>query len=503
MSPTTAPPIISPTPAPTQSSTLDETTTNDRETNDTDTKDNDTDTNDNSTTSILIDEFTLRIVVPKEVKRRNLQQKQEVPYNQVEFTEIINAHIYNYLESELNRNVAAVDLRSISSQVSALQGSTVVQERMSGTVEFTGPEEVPSPRTVNALTLQALEENALWEFFFRLRGASDVYLQKTQQVTLVDSTFSNAASEESSTSGSSLSVGVIVTFVVIGVATASIVGYFVYWLKKQHDLEKDEQRDAKKSAETPDTQASDEQGPFFENDVPPPVTHHSRSFTKKKKKRLHTEEMSDGNLSFVSSVNSALHSIRERSMEDEEEDDDSEQGGEMQSRDRLWDDDMDASKIEMETQLVENMPPMNNYNKGDDQPIVEDYGQIHRIMPLETTYSTNIGTEVTRRELELPAEKPAKRWMWKRTTREAQKRNTASKPRQAAARANVQPPVNSSLDRSLDPPSMVCMSLDPPSQCDLELSGLENSLDPPSQINMSGSFSASETSLDGENLMEV
>jgi hypothetical protein len=50
---------------------------------------------------------------------------------------------------------------------------------------------------------------------------------------------------------------------------------------------------------------------------------------------------------------------------------------------------------------------------------------------------------------------------------------------------------------------MVCMSLDPPSQCDLELSGLENSLDPPSQINMSGSFSASETSLDGENLMEV
>jgi hypothetical protein len=495
-----SPPTHVSTPAPTESSTLEETTTND-----TDTKDNDTDTNDNSTTSILIDEFTLRIVVPKEVKRRNLQLKQEVPYNQVEFTEITNAHIYNYLESELNRNVAAVDLRIISSQVSALQGSTGVHERMSGTVEFTGPEEVPSPRTVNALTLQALEENALWEFFFRLRGASDVYLQRTQEVTLVDSTFSNAASEEENvTSGSSLSVGVIVTFVMIGVATASIVGYFVYWLKKQRDLEKDEQRDAKKSAETPDTQACDEHGPFFENDVPPPVTHHSRSFTKKKKKkRLHTEDMSDGNLSFVSSVNSALHSIRERSLEDEEEDDDSKQGGEMQSRDRSWDDDLDASKIEVETQLVENMPPMNNYNQGDDQPIVEDYGQIHRIMSLETSYSTNIGTEERRREFEVPAEKPAKRWMWKKTTRGAQKKNTASNTRQAAARANVQPPVNSSLDRSLDPPSMVCMSLDPPSQCDLELSGLENSLDPPSQINMSGSFSASETSLDGENLTEV
>ena len=138
--------------------------------------------------------------------------------------------------------------------------------------------------------------------------------------------------------------------------------------------------------------------------------------------------MSDGNLSFVSSVNSALHSIRERSLEDEEEDDDSEQGGEMQSSDRLWGDDTDASEIEVETQLVENMPPMNNYNKGDDQPIVEDYGQIHRIMPLETTYSTNNGTEVTRRELELPAEKPAKRWMmWKKTTRGAQKKNKAAK----------------------------------------------------------------------------
>ena len=120
--------------------------------------------------------------------------------------------------------------------------------------------------------------------------------------------------------------------------------------------------------------------------------------------------------------------------------------------------------------------------------------QIHRIMPLETTYSTNIGTEVTRRELglQLPAEKPAKRWMmWKKSTRGAQKKNAAAKHRQAVAQ-------RIRLDRSLDPPSMVDMSLDPPSQCDL--AGLETSLDPPSQMNMSGSFSASETSLDGERL---
>ena len=481
MSPTTAPPpTMSPTTrvgtaAPTQSSTLKEPTT----------------TNDNDSTSLQVDEFSLRIVVPKEVKRRNLQQG-GVPYNQVEFTEITNNHIYKYLESELNRNVATVDLRVVSSQVSALQGSTVVKERMSGTVEFVG-NEIPSRKTVNALVLQALEEEALWEFFFRLRGASDVYLQKTQQVTLVDSTFSDASNE----SNTSFSVGVIVTLVAIGVVTASIVGYFVYWLKQQNTRDQEQQRDSKKSAETPDTQASDEQGPFFQNDVPPPITKHNRSFSKKKK-RLHTEEMSVGNLSFVSSVNSALHSIRERSLEDDEEEDDSEQGGEMESRDRLWGDDTDTSDIEVETQLVENMPPMNNYNKGDEQTIVEDYGQIHRIMPLETTYSTNKGTEVTRRELELPAEKPAKRWMmWKKTTRGAQKKNKAAKHRQAVAQEN------SSLDRSLDPPSMVGMSLDPPSQCDLELSGLETSLDPPSQMNMSGSFSVSETSLDGENFLEV
>ena len=166
---------------------------------------------------------------------RNLQQ--QVPYDQLEFTAITNKHIQQYLTSQLNRNVDAVNLRATSSQVSALQGSTVVKERMSGTVVFTNgtQQQVPTATTVNALTLQALEDDALWEFFFRLRGANDPYLSKAQQVTLVDSTFTRSSGDASESGGGerTFSVGVIITLVVIGVVTTSIVGYFVYWWKSK------------------------------------------------------------------------------------------------------------------------------------------------------------------------------------------------------------------------------------------------------------------------------
>jgi len=471
-------------PPPTENSNVpaDNTTTTD------DTTDTDDTTIDSpiQTQSIQLDDFTLSIVVPSRIERRMLRTG--VPYNQLEFTQITNAHIYNHLEKELN--VAAVNLRITSSQVTSLQGSTIVKEQMSGTVEFHDTLSLSS--TVNTLVLQSLEGQDLWEYFFRLRGAQDPYLKKTQQVTLVDTT------SLANGSGSTFSTGVIITLVVIGLVTAGIVGYFVYWLKKQNHVEAVD--DKKQNAETPDTH----EGNFFSDT--PPETRNNKSFRKH-------DEVSVGNLSFVSSVNSALHSIRERSLEDEEEEPDE---NEPKSSDKLWGDDS-ASEIEVQTELVENMPPFR-------EEVIEEYGQIRRIMPLETRYSTNTGTEVTRREVQValtkkPTEKPANRWiMWKKSTTRQQKKNAAAKHRHAVAQMKLAekkmlaesrmqlqhhrqappPPVNTSFNDHLDPPSLVDMTLDPPSQVDM--SGLETSLDPPSQMELDVPSFQSDTSLDGESI---
>lgn len=442
---------------------------------------------------------------------RSLQQQvNAVPYNQEEFTIITSHHLYQHLEKELNRNVAAVHLEITQSRATSLQGSTIVKETLSGSVDFedTG-NAVPSPRTVNALAIQALEGQALWEYIFRLRGAQDAYLAKTQQVTLVDS--SSSFSTESS-SDSPISTGVIVTLVIIGLVTASIVGYFVYWLKKQqamdHQNASNGDQSSKKWTGTPDTQGS---GNSFFADTPP-ETKHNKSFRKSAKKQQQ-EEMSVSNLSFVSSVNSALHSIRERSWEDEEE--------EPEEDEESWTgNDTTGSEIDVvqDGLMVENMPPL-NYSNGDEVTIVteQEYGAIHRIMPLETSYCTSNGTEVTRRDVDNgtstkppkpTTEKPANRWlMWKKSTGRQQKKNAAAKAHRQAMLAQQRkqqqqqrPPMPPPFDTSLDPPSMVDMSLEPPSQV-MEVSGLETSLDPPSQTDIEGpSFTQSDTSLEGESI---
>lgn len=463
------------------------------------------------TETVRLNSFSLRIVVPTVINRLRRALQNGVPYDQEEFLTVTSNHISQYLENELNREVAAVNLRSDASQVTSLQGSTVVKETISGSVDFVATANVASPKTVNALAVQSLEGQEMWEYFFQLRGANDPYLQKTQQVTLVDST-PTSTENDSSSGGSTFSTGVIATLVVIGIITAAIVGYFIVWLKKQHRLDRERQESKKQkseAAETPDTQASD--GATFFADTPP-ETRNNRSFRKQHKhaQQREQEEMSVSNLSFVSSVNSALHSIRERSLEDEEEEPEEDSSN--------WGEDT-ASEIDVQTGLVENMPPL-NYSNGDEVTIVTeaDYGQIRRIMPLETSYSTSNGTEVTRRNLEVtsqpitkkPAEKPANRWhMWKKKTGRQQKKNAAAKQFQAVAQKKKPPvppppppPPTRELNTSLEPPSMVDMSLDPPSQ-EVELSALETSLDPPSQIindEEAPSFQSSEASLDGESI---
>ena len=482
MAAATVPPTASPTKSPTVTSPPTTVTTEGDTTQDEDQID--TTTTETATESIRIDDFTLRIVVPSTASRR---LGQGVPYNQMELTTITNKHMATYFENELNRKVPSVNLRIQQSQVTSLQGSTVVEERMSGTVDFYSNEPLPSAVTVNALVIQALEGQAMWEYFFRLRGANDVYLANTQQVTLVDASSSTtSASSRTSAASSTISTGVITTLVVVGLVTAAIVGYFVYWWKKQ--TTKEDNETMKKNADTPDTQSSD---PFF----PDSAEQETKSSGSKQGSLRHNDEgMSVGSVSLVSST---LHSIRERSLEDEEEESD-EAELEPPSGDRLWGDDT-ASEIEVQTELLENTPPF-NYN--DDDTVMQDCGQIHRIMPLETNYSTIYGTEVTRREVELnkkqPTEKPANRWItWKKSTPGAQKKKAVAKQKSAGDQ-NRLPPLE--LDTSLDPPSMTDMSLDPPSQT--SMSAIDYSLDPPSQVDIDvPSFqSDGSVSLKGESI---
>jgi hypothetical protein len=89
------------------------------------------------------------------------------------------------------------------------------------------------------------------------------------------------------------------------------------------------------------------------------------------------------------------------------EDDEEEEGKEMPGNSRLWD---TLSEIEVqEESIIENTPPMiPQLNETFENA---DYFCIQKIMAIETTYSTEQGMEVARREFGV-APKPKKKGNW-------------------------------------------------------------------------------------------
>jgi hypothetical protein len=173
--------------------------------------------------TIPISAFTLRLVVPSQTRRRL-----QAPYNLDVLLTVTQDHIRNYLMGELNKNVDDVKLSYVKpSQVTFLQSSTAVMEEMSGYVLMDG---APSSNTVNAIVLQSLEGQALWELFFELRESGDPVLAKLQQVTLVDT------SETSAPQDGGVSPLVIGILVGTGTLTILILAYMCF-LARTNDLE--------------------------------------------------------------------------------------------------------------------------------------------------------------------------------------------------------------------------------------------------------------------------
>jgi hypothetical protein len=88
----------------------------------------------------------------------------------------------------------------------------------------------PSSNMVNAIVLQSLEGQALWELFFELRESGDPVLAKLQQVTLVDT------SETSTPQDGGVSPLVIGILVGTGTLTILILAYMCF-LARTNDSE--------------------------------------------------------------------------------------------------------------------------------------------------------------------------------------------------------------------------------------------------------------------------
>lgn len=342
--------------------------------------------------SIQLEEFTIRLVVPSVARRLQSSSEGVVPYDRNVLRELTQDHFHHYLEQELNRDIIAVTLDYVTAApIMTLIPKTSLltsQERMHGSVQIQKTNATPSQRTVNSLALQSLEGQALWEFFFRLRECQDDVLQKAQEVVLAkdgDTTTNTSSDEDTSV----LSTGVTVTLILIGLLAVALVVYMIVWVRKQ---QRPKGKGNKNTSGTPDTQAS---GQFF-----PPDMSGEESGSMCAVPNSDAFSVHSGSISFVSS---ALHSIRERSLEDEEEepDDDLEQP----SQGGLWGDET-GSEIEAceEPIVLENMPQCTNNTSSMEEDTTTDdsymwSGRIQKIMRLESPYSTDQGTEVTQRNI--------------------------------------------------------------------------------------------------------
>ena len=312
--------------------------------------------------------------------RRHLQ----APYSQNVLLIVTQDHIRTYLMGESNKNVDDVKLSYMKpSQVTFLQSSTAVVEEIAGYVLTDG---VLSHDTVNSMVLQSLEGQALWELFFRLRESGDPVLAKLQQVTLVNN------SSTSTSQGGGLSLVVIGIIVATCTLAVLILAYMCFLARKN-----DSELQPKTDSGTPETNASTQ---FF------PDQERSTSKTPGTFKNFaRNDDALSVNSGHISMVSSALHSIRETSMEDDEEEEDKEMP--MPSNSRLWD---TLSEIEVqEESIIENTLP--TIQQLDDTSENADYFCIRKIIAIETTSSTEHGTEVARSELAV-APKPKKKENW-------------------------------------------------------------------------------------------
>jgi hypothetical protein len=351
--------------------------------------------------SIPLEAFTLRIVVP--AKTRRLQQI-AAPFDRDLLLSITQTHIHNFLESELHRNVEQVTLEYVEpSQVASLQGSTVVFVCIHGLVLMGG---APSAKVLNALAMQSLEGQALWEFFFQLRESDDAALSSTQQVTLVDQSTTTSTTSEKGLSG--LVIGILAA---TSILTTGIIVYMFVWAKRSGAHEED------KRSGTPDTNASSQFFPETTSDIGAVLgsTITSSIYTRNDD----ALSVNSGHNSFVSS---ALHSIQELSLEEDEEEDE-----EKPPDFRQWGDTM--SEIHFHQDIVDITPNSMHVDESVDVQTT-DYlheGRIKRIMRVEpSVYTTDQGTEaVSRRKV------PARRGPQKKKKATANKWKKWSAPKRS------------------------------------------------------------------------